>query len=193
MEKGFGDFKGLKITTGSVDPETNELVIYTGLTESQEVYCRYRAEKFSITEAYRRAFPNSENPGVSGWKLEQKEKIKDRISILEKERASMAQEVDPKESLARWNFLYHLCLSNGDVKGMMEAQKHIDDINGAKQSQLMKGLQEASLFRGDEENWAKTAEALLDIISPKKKAKPEPEELRSGSLDLQESGPIEQD
>jgi hypothetical protein len=154
-----------RLPRSSVDIETGE-VMTRHLTDGQEAYCRNRAERFGIAQSYRMAFPDAKYASHSGYMLEQKPHIKQRILMLCKERAHQAKLISPEESLARWNYIYHNALERGDYKGMIEAQKNIDKINGADQSNLRQQLDQKTHFRGEEEEWKETARSLMAIIRP---------------------------
>ncbi len=135
------------------------------LNTQQEAYCRLRVEGYDKTRAYIKAYGNVTTPGQSGWILEQKDYIKARIKQLQEERALAAKIVDPEESLARWNDIYQQAALEGDRKGMIEAQKQIDKINGAEKS-IINIHDSRTLFSNpDEADWKKDAQKLLQLLS----------------------------
>lgn len=149
-----------------LDAETGELVIFNGLTEAQEYYCKLRAEGFSQTQSYKRAYPKDTHPAQNAYHMEQKPSIQERIGHLRKERASAAKLISPEESLARWNFMYITCAQNNDIKGMMDAQRQIDKINGADTAAVQNIIESKQIFRGEADEWRDTAAKLLQILVP---------------------------
>lgn len=146
------------------DPTTGKKVVFEKMTAQQDLFCQFVAEGFTRTESYRRAYPDSTAPHINGPLLAKQEKIQKRILFMQKERAALAMQVSPIESLSRWNFLYFNCLQAGDIKGAMEAQKNIDKINGS-QDAFSEAKKDNSSLRGDESEWQKTARSLMDVIS----------------------------
>lgn len=135
------------------------------LSEKHEQYCRYRADSYSPARAYALVYPDSGFPGISAAALEKKEEIKERISQLQLERASMAKLVDPQESLVRWNEIFLKAQEEGDIATAIVAQKQIDKINGAEQAVMKNQLENKGLFRGDsEEAWVKNAANLFQAL-----------------------------
>lgn len=146
----------------------------TLLTEEQELFCQYVVEGYSFTKAYHMSFKCAySTANTHGSQLARREVIIERIKELKLERAQLASQVTPQESLARWNELYKTCLALGDVKMAMEAQKNIDKINGAGEYYSQSKSQgKNTLFSGETmDEWAMMLPTILGAIEAKNKEK----------------------